>query len=338
MKLPLPKICGLDARTKEEKEAVKQNDKATSLELKALRRRKGNTKCADCSSTNPGWAALPHGICICIDCAQVHRGLGRHISQVKGISSGTYLWYPDEVQAVATMGNTRANALYLASCPQSERPNPKAGRDVIAQHIKDKYVGLQWITDMAIRNNAKLLAQDDGEDVLLSPPPPAMPATHQSDVVTDDGMSAWDTLTNAPLSPPPQGPVVDMPAAETGLKWGDSSISSSSTTRGKAHTGRRGRKTSSPNRAKQLSVDDEASVFDLMSSDNTACAGATLLPFPSANATTIVPVVSELPTTVRVEKAAAPVTQAVASKPALDLFGDSEAFFRSYGLARINGA
>ena len=51
---------------------------------------------------------LPHGIFVCIDCAQVHRNLGRHISQTKAINTGTYLWFPHEIQVMEEVGNAVA--------------------------------------------------------------------------------------------------------------------------------------------------------------------------------------------------------------------------------------
>ena len=71
-----------DRRTPEGKTAAAAADKATHMELKALNRLPGNGECADCTAKYPGWAVLPWGVFVCIDCAQVHRHLGRHISQV----------------------------------------------------------------------------------------------------------------------------------------------------------------------------------------------------------------------------------------------------------------
>jgi hypothetical protein len=48
------------------------------------------------------------------DCAQLHRHIGRHVSQTKGISTNTYMWYEDEVRLMESVGNARANAVYMA--------------------------------------------------------------------------------------------------------------------------------------------------------------------------------------------------------------------------------
>merc|ERR1719238_1297607 len=87
-----------------------QQDKASHAELNRLRALPSNAKCFDCDAQKPGWAVLPHGVHICIDCAQVHRNLGRHLSQVKAINTGTYLWFPHELAVMRAAGNEKAGA------------------------------------------------------------------------------------------------------------------------------------------------------------------------------------------------------------------------------------
>ena len=55
-------------------------DKKSHAELNAMRAK--HAECFDCDAKKPGWAVLPHGVFVCIDCAQVHRNLGTHISKV----------------------------------------------------------------------------------------------------------------------------------------------------------------------------------------------------------------------------------------------------------------
>ncbi len=49
------------------------------------------------------------GVYLCVDCAQVHRSIGTHISKVKSCM-GTYLWHPDELEHMAAHGNGAAHA------------------------------------------------------------------------------------------------------------------------------------------------------------------------------------------------------------------------------------
>eukprot|EP00039_Didymoeca_costata_P002035 m.57148 g.57148 ORF g.57148 m.57148 type:complete len:256 (-) comp11083_c1_seq1:157-924(-) len=148
--LPLPTIKGLSTRTVEEKKeaAEAKAHKAAHEELRRLRGNKSenNNECADCTAKRPGWASLPHGVFICINCSQIHRGIGRHISQVKSFSSGTYTWYPDEIAAMREMGNTRANELYLS--PQMNPPNKPsedAPQHIRERYIRDKYEKQLWV-------------------------------------------------------------------------------------------------------------------------------------------------------------------------------------------------
>merc|ERR1719473_1187485 len=88
-------------------EMAQKQDKASHAALNAMRAKPANATCFDCTATKPGWAVLPHGVFVCIDCAQIHRHLGRHVSQTKNFQ--TYLWLPEELDVITKIGN--ANAL-----------------------------------------------------------------------------------------------------------------------------------------------------------------------------------------------------------------------------------
>jgi len=99
-------------RTYDQKQAALAADTTSHKELNQLRANPGNSLCADCTALKPGWASLPHGVFICIDCAQVHRSVGRHISQTKAINTGTYLWFPQELNVMKAIGNEVADAAF----------------------------------------------------------------------------------------------------------------------------------------------------------------------------------------------------------------------------------
>jgi hypothetical protein len=66
--------------------------------------------------------------------------VGRHISQVKAINTGTHLWYAHELQLMQKMGNRRAERLYLAQLPSDvQKPQNSAPAAQKMQWVKDKY-------------------------------------------------------------------------------------------------------------------------------------------------------------------------------------------------------
>jgi hypothetical protein len=91
-----------------------------------------------------GWAALPHGVFVCINCAQIHRRIGRHISQVKAVNTGTYLWYPDEIEVMAYGGNARVQAEYCASVSAPRCPDESAPAHVKEAYVRQKYEERRW--------------------------------------------------------------------------------------------------------------------------------------------------------------------------------------------------
>eukprot|EP01061_Rhynchopus_euleeides_P016726 TRINITY_DN2803_c10_g1_i1.p1 TRINITY_DN2803_c10_g1~~TRINITY_DN2803_c10_g1_i1.p1 ORF type:complete len:186 (+),score=50.80 TRINITY_DN2803_c10_g1_i1:58-615(+) len=93
------------------KREIEVLDKKMHKRLKELRAQGANSMCAECGASPTNWASVSLGVFVCTDCAQVHRGLGAHVSKVKSCM-GTYLWCPDELAVMEAMGNDRANEVY----------------------------------------------------------------------------------------------------------------------------------------------------------------------------------------------------------------------------------
>lgn len=132
-------VLDSDKRTPAMKVWARKNDKKVhKLLMKRMSSIASNNVCADCSAKRPGWAALPHGIHICINCAQIHRRIGRHISQVKAINTHTYLWHQDEYECMVAMGNSNAKRLYKF---KGAPPKPKESDSVEKKeaYIRDVY-------------------------------------------------------------------------------------------------------------------------------------------------------------------------------------------------------
>lgn len=152
-------------RTQAMTDAAKAEDKRSHTRLNAARAKPENAQCFDCSAQKPGWAVLPHGIFVCIECAQTHRHLGRHISQTKAINTGTYLWFPAEIAVMEQIGNSVAEKAF-AECNLPPKPSRDAAQHERLAYAKRKYAGS--VTPDWFR--AKELAA-------LPPVPPCAPPT-----------------------------------------------------------------------------------------------------------------------------------------------------------------
>ena len=126
-------------KTAEEKAAAAAADKKSHAELNAMRAK--HSECFDCCAKKPGWAVLPHGVFVCIDCAQAHRNLGRHVSQTKAINTGTYIWYEPEIAVMREVGNFVAARAYAKAPP---KPAQGAAPEEKRAYAEKKYATKEW--------------------------------------------------------------------------------------------------------------------------------------------------------------------------------------------------
>lgn len=92
---------------------------------------------------------------MCVRCASLHRGVGTHVSKVKGCT-GTYLWGPDEMDRVQRVGNANIEKIYGGvykdedgNCNGKRKGNaPRITPDtpdmVVRQYIMDRYDKKLW--------------------------------------------------------------------------------------------------------------------------------------------------------------------------------------------------
>jgi len=127
---------------KYDKDMIQRLDPEHHEVLKKLRKERHNASCAECGEGNTCWASVSLGVFLCVRCSDVHRGVGTHISKVKGCS-GTYLWGPDELARMRELGNARAEALYGGSSPDA-RPSPDATKEQRMELCRQKYELRRW--------------------------------------------------------------------------------------------------------------------------------------------------------------------------------------------------
>lgn len=147
--------------------------------LKKMRSKPENTTCCDCGSSDGMlWAVVNIGSFVCVRCASVHRGVGTHISKVKGLA-GTYLWGPDEVQNM--VGNARVSEVYGGTLPK-----PDASEARIRSFILDRYDKKCWYNMHAATQHVIPCAGDAQQQVhpIAVTPPASAHATRQQKSAT----------------------------------------------------------------------------------------------------------------------------------------------------------
>ncbi|XP_066506925.1 ARF GTPase-activating protein GIT2b isoform X2 [Hoplias malabaricus] len=122
--------------------------------------------CADCSALEPRWASINRGVLICDECCSIHRGLGRHSSQVRHLTHTA--WPPSQLQMVQTLYNNGANSIWEHSLldPSSIMSGKRKANPQDRVHpnktefIKAKYQMLAFVHRMPCREDDSVTAKD----------------------------------------------------------------------------------------------------------------------------------------------------------------------------------
>lgn len=122
-------------------DVIQANDAASQKELKRLRglRERGNNVCADCGAQDSSWASVTHGVFVCVVCSDVHRSVGTHVTKMKGCT-GTYLWGPDELEKMQSVGNRKSEEIY-----GDRKVSPAASKEEKQRFVEDKYAKLAFV-------------------------------------------------------------------------------------------------------------------------------------------------------------------------------------------------
>ncbi|KAM4635288.1 ARF GTPase-activating protein GIT2b isoform 3-T3 [Polymixia lowei] len=120
--------------------------------------------CADCSAPEPRWASVNRGVLICDECCSIHRGLGRHSSQVRHLTHTP--WPPSQLQMVQTLYANGANSIWEHSLldPSSvmsgkRKANPQVHPNK-TEFIKAKYQMLAFVHRMPCREDDNVTTKD----------------------------------------------------------------------------------------------------------------------------------------------------------------------------------
>ncbi|KAM4719677.1 ARF GTPase-activating protein GIT2b isoform 2-T2 [Anableps anableps] len=122
--------------------------------------------CADCSAPEPRWASVNRGVLICDECCSIHRGLGRHSSQVRHLTQSS--WPPSQLQMVQTLYGNGANSIWEHSLldPSSSATGKRKANPQDRVHpnktefIKAKYQMLAYVHRMPCRDDDSVTAKD----------------------------------------------------------------------------------------------------------------------------------------------------------------------------------
>ncbi|XP_032425517.1 ARF GTPase-activating protein GIT2b isoform X2 [Xiphophorus hellerii] len=122
--------------------------------------------CADCSAPEPRWASVNRGVLICDECCSIHRGLGRHSSQVRHLTQCS--WPQSQLQMVQTLYGNGANSIWEHSLldPSSSASGKRKANPQDRVHpnktefIKAKYQMLAYVHRMPCRDDDSVTAKD----------------------------------------------------------------------------------------------------------------------------------------------------------------------------------
>lgn len=87
----------------------------------------GNSKCADCESTESvEWASCNLGSLLCINCSGAHRGLGRSVSKIRSLELDR--WDQSTFEFMKCLGNTLSNQVFEERLDNQKKPSSKSSQ------------------------------------------------------------------------------------------------------------------------------------------------------------------------------------------------------------------
>uniref|UniRef100_A0A8C7IN94 G protein-coupled receptor kinase interacting ArfGAP 2b n=1 Tax=Oncorhynchus kisutch TaxID=8019 RepID=A0A8C7IN94_ONCKI len=114
----------------------------------------------------PCWGSVNRGVLVCDECCSIHRGLGRHSSQVRHLTHTP--WPPSQLQMVQTLYNNGSNSIWehclLDPSSISSGKRKANPQDRVHPHktefIKAKYQMLAYVHRMPCREDDSVTTKD----------------------------------------------------------------------------------------------------------------------------------------------------------------------------------
>uniref|UniRef100_A0A8C7UMT2 GIT ArfGAP 2 n=1 Tax=Oncorhynchus mykiss TaxID=8022 RepID=A0A8C7UMT2_ONCMY len=116
--------------------------------------------------TGPCWGSVNRGVLVCDECCSIHRGLGRHSSQVRHLTHTP--WPPSQLQMVQTLYSNGSNSIWehclLDPSSISSGKRKANPQDRVHPHktefIKAKYQMLAYVHRMPCREDDSVTTKD----------------------------------------------------------------------------------------------------------------------------------------------------------------------------------
>ncbi|XP_045545861.1 ARF GTPase-activating protein GIT2 isoform X12 [Salmo salar] len=133
---------------------------------KRLRNNRDCQVCADCSAPGPCWGSVNRGVLVCDECCSIHRGLGRHSSQVRHLTHTP--WPPSQLQMVQTLYSNGSNSIWehclldpssISSGKRKANPQDRVHPHKM-EFIKAKYQMLAYVHRMPCREDDSVTTKD----------------------------------------------------------------------------------------------------------------------------------------------------------------------------------
>ncbi|MES1921020.1 Arf-GAP with coiled-coil, ANK repeat and PH domain-containing protein 2, variant 4 [Bonamia ostreae] len=121
--------------------------------IKAISEFPGNDICADCRRKENEWVSLKIGIFICIDCARIHKTLGKEFAEVQSIKHDAVIWDLEKIQFLEAAGNLMMNNIYEHRLPSYYlTPNEL----IDSPFVRKNFISVKYLEKLFLKTDRNL--------------------------------------------------------------------------------------------------------------------------------------------------------------------------------------